>query len=367
MLLRTRWLLAILLALAAAAPARPCNVPVFRFALERWTPDDYTVTVFRRGTLTPEQQRRVEQMRKLGPVDGGKANLYVEEVDVAGEIDNAFVPLWNAHKDATLPWAVVQEPNPEEGTAWQALPLADEALFLKLTDSPVRRKIAEHLLKGEAIVWLLVEGDDTKANADTVELLEKTSAKLAKELKLPEGIGEGDSKLFSPLPLKISFATVRVSRTDPAEAPFVALLGHIFTDAAKATGPVVVPMFGRGRALDVILGDDLTAETLTDATVFLTGRCSCQVKRLNPGVDLLFTADWESIFEENTPDPARSSQEVPLVTIPELPEPESEIANAPPAMGLLPRVLLWSLGGAGIGLVLGTAVFLLRWRGGTTS
>jgi hypothetical protein len=356
--------LALLLALTAVGPARPCNVPVFRYALERWTPDDYAVTVFHRGPLTPEQQRRVEQIRKFGRADGGKANLHVEQADVARELEKPLAPLWQTHREAALPRVVVQEPNPEEGTAWQSLALDADAPFLKLTDSPVRRKVAEHLLRGEAIVWLLLEGGDAKANTDAAELLEKTSAKLAKELKLPEGIGEADSKLHSPLPLKISFATVRVSRTDPAETGLVSLLGHIFTDAAKAAGPVVVPIFGRGRALDIVAGDDLTVETLTDAAVFLTGRCSCQVKKLNPGVDLLFAADWESIFEGNTTDPARPSQEVPLAAFPEVPEPESVMCGVPASTGLLPRVLLWSLAGGGMTLVFGTILLLLRWRGG---
>src|SRR5262245_48481078 len=110
MLPRPRWLLTFLLALAVAGPARPCNVPVFRYALERWPSDDYAVTVFRRGPLTAEQMRRVEQMRKLGHADGGKANLRIDEADVAGEFEKSIAPLWKAHKDAALPWVVVQEP-----------------------------------------------------------------------------------------------------------------------------------------------------------------------------------------------------------------------------------------------------------------
>ena len=44
---------AVLLAFLLAVPARACNVPVFRYALERWPADRYEVTVFHRGHHEP--------------------------------------------------------------------------------------------------------------------------------------------------------------------------------------------------------------------------------------------------------------------------------------------------------------------------
>lgn len=367
MLTRVRWLLATLLALTAVSSAWPCNVPVFRYALERWQPDDYTVTVFHRGPLTPEQKQRVEQLRKLDRDEGGRISLHIEEVDVSSPLDKPIEALWKAQKDPTLPWVVVQEPNPEEGAAWWAGPLGDESAFGKVIDSPVRRQIAQRLQQGTAIVWLLVESGDAKADAASAELLEKLSAKLMKELKLPDGIGEGDSVLLSPVPLRISFATLRVSRTDPEEKPFVALLAHLFPDVAKG-GPVAVPIFGRGRALDGVGGEDFTAENLEQAALFLAGRCSCQVKRLNPGIDLLTSANWETIFEENTEDPAKKTHEVPLVAFPEgttpEPDPEPMCVVQPESRWLQSRVVWISVGGAGVGLLAGTALILLLTRRG---
>jgi hypothetical protein len=213
-------------------------------------------------------------------------------------------------------------------------------------------------------VWLLVEGSDAKANADAAELLEKTSAKLAKE---PAAGGHRRTGLETVLaaPLKISFATVRVSRTDPAERPFVAPLGHIFTDAARATGPVVVLDLGRGRALDVVLGDDLTAQTLTDAAVFLTGRCSCQVKRLNPG-SICCSPPTGSRSSRRTRSTQPGHRRTCPRCLPRVAGTGTEMGTHPDA-GAAPRVLLWSLGGAGVALVFGTALLLLRWRGGSAS
>jgi len=48
--MRTRPLIAIfVVTLAAAGVAHACQVPVFRYALERWTPDPYEAFVIHRG------------------------------------------------------------------------------------------------------------------------------------------------------------------------------------------------------------------------------------------------------------------------------------------------------------------------------
>jgi hypothetical protein len=91
MLFRTRWLLAILLALAAAGlRARATSRLPLRAGC--WTPDDYSVTVFCRGPSRPSSSARRTDAQ-AGHADGGKANLHVEEADVGGELDKSLVPL----------------------------------------------------------------------------------------------------------------------------------------------------------------------------------------------------------------------------------------------------------------------------------
>ncbi len=41
-----------------------CNVPVFRYALERWPADNYEVVVFHRGPLASEDRSIVEWLEK---------------------------------------------------------------------------------------------------------------------------------------------------------------------------------------------------------------------------------------------------------------------------------------------------------------
>jgi len=70
----------------------------------------------------------------------------------------------------------------------------------------------------------------------------------------------------------------------------------------KVTGPIVLPVFGRGRVLDALHGDDWNSEMLVKVIDFLFGACTCQVKDGNPGLDLLFAVDWDSrVFPDSGP------------------------------------------------------------------
>ena len=57
------------------------------------------------------------------------------------------------------------------------------------------------------------------------------------------------------------------------------------------------PIFGRGRALYALAGKGITKENVWEASFFLAGDCSCQIKAENPGTDLLMAADWMKVFE----------------------------------------------------------------------
>jgi hypothetical protein len=66
---------------------------------------------------------------------------------------------------------------------------------------------------------------------------------------------------------------------------------------AKVKGPILFPVFGRGRVLGSVFGKELNAGTIFEVAHFLCKECSCQLKELNPGMDLLIQADWPAIFE----------------------------------------------------------------------
>ena len=90
-----------------AAPA--CNVPVCRYALERWEADPYDIIVFQREPLTVQQQALVERLAKAGRDD--LANLSVSNVNVSAKMPQPLRELWTAQANPALPWMVVKYPR----------------------------------------------------------------------------------------------------------------------------------------------------------------------------------------------------------------------------------------------------------------
>lgn len=297
------------LTLLALAPPQgdACAVPVFRYALERWQPSRYPVHVLHRG-LTPDQRR------VLALLDGGGANVSVTTIDVGGKLTDDQRALWQAHAKATLPHVVVGYPDEEPGgpPAW-AGPLEDAAVR-GLLDSPARRRVVEYLAQGDSAVWVLVGGKDAKADEVAAKLLHHELIRLSAQILLPEP-GK-DEILATHLPLRVSFPIVRVSRADPAEAAFVRQLLGTEPKLDAVAGPIAVPVFGRGRALYALHGKHLGPAQIERWASFLCGACSCQVKELNPGVDLLLTADWREALQLDDPPPPTPAVTPPAPVIP---------------------------------------------------
>jgi hypothetical protein len=279
--------------LALGAGTMPlCNVPVFRYALERWSASPYEAVVFHRGPLGEDQKALLREMRR------SPANVVVEEVDVASPVDAALKRLL----PASLPGIVVRYPNSSPSTppAWSA-PLDAESVKA-LLESPARQEMARRLVSGQSTVWVLLEGGDKAKDDAAAELLAREVAGLEKTLKLPTP-AEDDPPLLSEVPLKIAFSVLRVARTDPAERAFVSMLVRS-EDGLEATAePVAFPVFGRGRALWPMTGKHFTSEAFAEAGAFLTGACSCQAKELNPGLDLLVSLDWPEALAAAAPPP----------------------------------------------------------------
>src|SRR5438045_7664376 len=74
-------LLACAVVLALTTLAHACNVPVFRYALERWPSGNFEAFVFHRGAWSGEEQKQVEAL-KTHALDS-HANLVIKDVDLA--------------------------------------------------------------------------------------------------------------------------------------------------------------------------------------------------------------------------------------------------------------------------------------------
>ncbi len=286
-------------ALLGAVPAWSCSVPVFRYALERWTPDAYGVVLFQRGELTAEQAKWLEQLDpERMPVDQS-VNLMIKRVDLDANPEEEAVKLWKEQGSETLPWMILYYPwtSRIQGPVWSGR--FDGGNVQRLVDSPARREIARRLLKGETAVWAFIESGDEQKDAAAAGLLEQRFEYLESSLKLPEinplDVADGLISIDES-ELKIDFSLLRLSRSNPAEEIFVRMLMGSESDLYDyAKEPIVFPVFGRGRSLFALAGEGIVGDTIDEAGLFLTGACSCEVKEQNPGVDLVMSVPWDRL------------------------------------------------------------------------
>ncbi|HET6429960.1 MAG TPA: hypothetical protein VFJ30_16210, partial [Phycisphaerae bacterium] len=148
-----------------AAAAGACNVPVFQYALENWEPDCYGVLIFHRGPIDAESQAAADALTQARADEKSPANVDVRTVDVDKEMPPGIGQIWEAQGNPTLPWMVVLPPirygvDPTR-SIHSARPTPAQAGAL--TDSPLRRQIAEALRAGDAAVWVLIESGDRAA------------------------------------------------------------------------------------------------------------------------------------------------------------------------------------------------------------
>lgn len=320
------------------------------------------MTIFHRGALPTAQKAVVDAVS--GSSEEGMVNLAVRLVNVDEQMPADVAELWKAQQNPELPLVVVQYPAVTRQDQVTGKGTLDAKFMQQLLDSPVRREICRRILKGDSIVWLILEGDDAKQNDETATMIKTECDKLETILKIPP-VDPNDPRTDVNVKLEIAFSLLRMSRKDPAEKCLVEQLVNINPNFADSKKSVVFPIFGRGRALCGLTADEITADNVDDIAVFLTGACSCEVKAMNPGVDLLVAADWDGLLvEEAVKDPAMP----PLVSLSQLaaeaqsPAKTVETPEPQPQPSTLRRNLI-VLVGLGIVTVIAGAIFLGRKTG----
>ncbi|MFT5407965.1 MAG: hypothetical protein ACI8XO_000539 [Verrucomicrobiales bacterium] len=230
--------------------ALACKVPVFRYALDRWTGSEYVL--------------KADGDHQLGTANlklaNGKGELFAPFDDTE--------PIWTGE--------------------------VDEKALGTLLNSPQRKEIVKQILAGASAVWVIVESGDKKADDEVFERLNDRLTFFQSVAQLPEIDPDDPASQLGPGPeLELKFSILRMKRDDPREALLVRMLAGPKLDALEAGKPFVAPVFGQGRVLGAWPAEMMDAEGIEEACFFLTGACSCQVKAQNPGWDLLLSADWE--------------------------------------------------------------------------
>lgn len=263
----SRIALALALGMAAAAG---CDIPVFRYALDRWPADAFRLEA---PALVLRAEPLATEIRNL--TGGSGLNL---ETAVSASGARLFFP---AHvRGAARP-------------VWEGE--LTPATYRTLTDSPARRELAKRILRGDSAVWVLVEGGPAAASDAAASRLENRLRFLESATGIPALDPNDPGSRLGPGPeLKVQLSFLRLKRDDPAEAALITqLAGPPGLKSFPAGEPFIAVVFGRGRVLGAWPKDRLNEEFIEESTRFLLGSCSCEVKSQNPGWDLLLRVDWD--------------------------------------------------------------------------
>jgi len=276
--------LAVLLIILTAANGvlKACTVPVFRYALERWSADAYQVEILHRGDLSVEEKTAAQMLEAYTRDSEKPINFTVSYVNAANEPNgpeqtqlNVYYP-FDRSKDVVI---------------WRA-PVTKEAVGI-LVDSPVRKEISSRLLAGDSAVWILLESGDKQKDEAVSKLLAEQLEIQQKNVRLPEAALSSESEDD----IEVVFSMVRLSRDDRTEQFLVSSLLEIESDLRDFNEPMVWPVFGRGRALLPFVGKGITKENIAYGCQFLCGPCACTIKFDSPGFDLLIGADWQTVSQ----------------------------------------------------------------------
>ncbi len=324
-MIKRRWLLLIGLAVTGGVSAIACQVPVFRYALERWPPDKYEIVVMHDQPLSEDARDRLTRLRELGHTSPVAGNFSVRTVQIepgnkdAPASDSKWLALWRQESSAGQPMMAVLYPQNAQSVPNRIAhtgPFTDEAVQ-RLGQSPLRTTIIERLLDGESAVWIFVPSGNSEADAAAFQRLQEHVQSNENDLELPEQeeVGTEEELLAEvDIELRLDFSIVTLRRDDPAEQMLLQLLMASEPDLQALDQPMAFPVLGRGRVLYGLVGDGIAAETIGIASRFIIGPCSCQVKEQNPGFDLLLSVDWDrEVGTDKLSDPLPEERSAPVL------------------------------------------------------
>ena len=296
-----------------------CQVPVFRFALERWNPDPYRIQVLVSGSLNDDQRQLLDAFQDKHVRRCAQMSI----IDVTKTTEPTVKALWKQHPNNGQPLLAAFYPEssstPENQPA-SVMSLTKDGVS-QLVMSPAREDVIRRLSAGQSAVWVLVRSGQKDKDTEALKTLEAQLAKDAEWLKLPspEELEVKPSVLEdAKIPLQIQFSVVEVDRDDAQEQFLIDCLLNSEEDLRDYDEPLAFPVFGRGRVLYALVGQGISSDTIRAASSFIAGPCSCQVKSQNPGFDLILPHDWETtigptFISQPLPEEGRKPQ---LLTIP---------------------------------------------------
>ena len=286
--------LTVLCTLTVIAPySQACSVPVFRYALERWKPDPYKGIFIYRGEISKEDQALLDQLRNASANSDSPLNLIVKPVNADTFSKERLEGFFQGAIPKNLPLLSVWHPDQMGKNPPFIKEKLTPSLVNNIVQSPKRQQMAESLIKGASVVWVFIPSGNGKKDENALTLIRQELDRAIKKYeKSPFTILDGAERKK----LTYSFPIMTLTRDDQEERIFTETLMRSESDLYEHTDePMVFPVFGRGRSLGCLFGEYITQKHIEEATHFLSGACSCEIKNLNPGVDLLMGAPWDYV------------------------------------------------------------------------
>jgi hypothetical protein len=217
----------------------------------------------------------------------------MREVDVATFSKEKLEGLLKGPIPEELPVCAIWYPNQmgKNSPIWKEK--LTSSLVKGLVHSPKRQQMAESLINGESVVWVFIPSGNKKKDEQAMAIIkQELESAMIRYSKTPFYVLAGNQKKK----LTYGFPILTVSPDDADERFFMDMLLRSESDLLEYTDePMVFIVFGRGRSLGCLFGEYITSEKIQDAIAFLAGACSCEVKELNPGVDLMVAAPWDMV------------------------------------------------------------------------
>ena len=296
-----------------------CSTPVFRYALERWKPDNYDVMVLHHQQMTVAQDELLQTLRQAANDEIVPLNMTVRTIDLSQPLNEQDQQILGTFDPpAQSPWLLIRYPTLTNTDRPAFSGLLDDETVTALIDSPARRALVERIGAGDSAVWILIESGDNTKDDTAEEVLSQRLKHLETNLTQPGLVGLRVSPLLPPEEAtsemstdpQLGFSLIRVSRSDPREQVFVSMLINSEVDLYEFEEPIAIPVFGRGRSHYALVGKGINDDNIDQSCQFLCGSCSCEVKAQNPGADMLVRANWDELL----PDAPIDHEPLPLLS-----------------------------------------------------
>src|SRR6267142_2648873 len=175
-----------LVMLCAPVICGACSVPVFRYALERWPADRFEGVLFVNGKLSEGQDEVLASIVRAADAPAAGLNLEMVKVDVSGEMPKKYRSMWKEQESsgAKTPWMVIRYQaavGDEQRVMWAGGLESGE--IVSLLNSPAREELGRRLMKGEALVFVMIESGQKVRDERAAKLIEEQIPILEKSVK----------------------------------------------------------------------------------------------------------------------------------------------------------------------------------------